>query len=288
MFIRRVPLTRPYVLVLLLALSHGSCNSGQDVAPVSAPGTASTADDGSVPRPFGRVESAGGATSGAERAKPAAAAQADREVLYRPSGVSLVAPLPTAIWLHGFRANPDLGATGQALADGLGIAILGISATEALGSNQFRWSEDPERDAERVRDAIEKHSASLTIAGKPALFGFSQGGKMAVEIAARDPARYAGAWAIAPGGFSPPQFEARGNLDGLFFRCSIGEGDRRGKVAWTRSYCEQARAAGATTETDIEVGFNRHAFPPGFAQTFVRWASRALDLPATRRKRPAP
>lgn len=200
----------------------------------------------------------------------------DREVLYRPTGSQAGVPLPTAIWLHGFRANPDLGLIGQALADQLGIAILGVSATEPAGEGRYRWSEDPARDSTRIWQAIALQGSNLTIQGKPALFGFSQGGKMAAEIAAREPDRFAGAWAIAPGGFAPPSFEPNGKLDGMFFRCSIGAGDSRGNVDWTRSYCEQASAAGAETETDIEVGFDRHAFPPDFRDVFVAWAKRTL------------
>ena len=202
--------------------------------------------------------------------------RADREVLYRPRGIEAGRALPTVIWLHGFRANPDLGRIGQALSDQLGIAILGVSATEPLGEDRYRWSEVPKRDSDRIRAGISKQGPNLVIQGKPALFGFSQGGKMAAEIAAREPDRYAGAWAIAPGGFAPPQFHAEGKLDGMFFRCSIGAGDPRGKVEWARSYCEQASAAGAETETDIEVGFDRHAFPPDFRDTFVAWATRTL------------
>ena len=85
-----------------------------------------------------------------------------------------------------------------------------------------------------------------------------------------------GAWVIAPGGFAPPRFQPKGKLDGMVFRCSIGAGDRRGKVEWTRSYCEQAKAAGADTRTDVREGFDRHAFPPDFRGTFVGWAKRTL------------
>ncbi len=253
-----------------------ACNAGDDATKLTAPASENASESARRAEANVAAQRRDADRAPAATAATAAPTRAAREVLYLPMRAQVGQALPTAIWLHGFRANPDLGAIGQALADQLGIAILGVSATESLGGDRYRWSEDPERDGARIREAIAQQASQLTIEGKPALFGFSQGGKMAAEIAAAAPDRYSGAWVIAPGGFAPPRFQPKGKLDGMVFRCSIGAGDRRGKVEWTRSYCEQAKAAGADTRTDVREGFDRHAFPPDFRGTFVGWAKRTL------------
>lgn len=267
---RRLP---PVTLCALLQLSFAwacACTAGGDATKRAAPASENASE--SVRPAAANVE----AESREAGRAPATPARAAREVLYLPARAQVGQALLTAIWLHGFRANPDLGSIGQALSDQLGIAILGVSATVPLGGDRYRWSEDPERDGARIREAIAQQATQLTIEGKPALFGFSQGGKMAAEIAAAAPNRYSGAWAIAPGGFAPPRFQPKGKLDGMVFRCSIGAGDPRGNVEWTRSYCAQAKAAGADARTDIREGFDQHAFPPEFRESFIGWAKRTL------------
>lgn len=121
-------------------------------------------------------------------------------VLLLPRGRRDPGTLDLLVCLHGDGGNPkEFVADFQSLADALGIAVLGISATTPTGPQHYRWSEDAEENHARVEAALVKafEKAKLAKTGI-VLLGFSRGGQTAVELAVRAPRRFAGAIAFSP------------------------------------------------------------------------------------------
>ncbi|HWC64548.1 MAG TPA: hypothetical protein VG777_00590 [Thermoanaerobaculia bacterium] len=126
-------------------------------------------------------------------------------------------PFPVALWLHGYRGwSADgyfPGAARSAMqhhADELGAVILGFPGTVRLPDGTFRWSENPSTDdgyvLARLNDAARTIALDLS---RVALFGFSEGGLVAAELATLHPDRYLGAIVMSPGGSGPPRVAAR-------------------------------------------------------------------------------
>ena len=123
-------------------------------------------------------------------------------LLYRPAGFNASKPTAIVVCLHGRGSRPDhfFGKTTQALADAIGIPIVSVSGTQPTGPKSFVWAVDAVKDQARLDAALKEISDRVTVApGKIVAIGFSEGAQVAVELAARDPARYAGAIAISPG-----------------------------------------------------------------------------------------
>jgi len=138
--------------------------------------------------------------------------------LVAPQNVAPGTPIPVFIGLHGFGSSAHEFVSPeryQALADQMGAAVLGVSGTNCRGKHSFVWSEDATKDLARVDAALREVAGQLTPAqGQIVLFGFSQGGMVSAELAARDPQRFAGAILLSPGSVSNvdparlPQFPA--------------------------------------------------------------------------------
>lgn len=90
----------------------------------------------------------------------------------------------------------------QRRADRIGVAFVGVSGPTRLGPNAFRWSDDPAENAARIDEAVESVRARVRTGDLRVLLGFGEGAQVALEVAARDPERYAGAIALSPGGAS--------------------------------------------------------------------------------------
>jgi predicted esterase len=167
----------------------------------------------------------------------------------------------------------------QKQADAAGAVIAGFPGTLELPDGTRRWSEDPATDdayvQARLRDLAKETDLDLS---RVALFGFSEGGLVAAELATTRPDRYLGAIVMSPGGTVPPRLagipraEHRRQVYLLF--CNAGESPS--VVALTRALASRLRGvAGATVRLEISAG-SLHARPPGFPERLPRWLGAIL------------
>jgi predicted esterase len=201
-----------------------------------------------------------------------------RTVLVAPTGYSPGTPIGVVVGLHGIGGGPDgfLDDSYRGFADELNMAFVAVSGSIPFGQRSFAWSEDPEADARQVRRALVELGDRLTIdRAHVILYGFSEGGQMAFEIAFRHPNEFRGALAISPGATMPlfrfnrlkPSAGNKGQ--GFVFLCGAEEAFYH--VEFTRADAEFAQQAGARVVAKFYNGIAQHDLPPDFARSFVRW-----------------
>jgi predicted esterase len=205
-------------------------------------------------------------------------------VLVLPEGYRQGTPIGVLVGMHGLGHRPDGFLDEdlyQAFADELNMAIVGVSGTVSIGRRSFVWSEDPSADARQVRQALDGLSDRLTVKhGHVIAFGFSQGAQMGFEVAFRNPDEFRGAIVMSPGANNRffrlnKLTPSPGNKDQAYV-CLCGAGEAPGNVGFARGDAQFARDAGARVELKFYEGMDKHAFPPDFAGSFVRWV-RLID-----------
>lgn len=200
-----------------------------------------------------------------------------------PAGYTPGTAIPLVIGLHGMghRARGFIDEDMQPLADQLQMALLAVSGTVPRGPSTFVWSEDPDRDFQRVEAALAEIKDRVTIApGKIVLYGFSQGAMVSAELAARHPDRFTGAIALSPGGHSDVRLsavtpQAAHQPQGYVALC--GGGEHPGNVQNTRDVAAGAEKLQARTYLRIDPAQQQHTFPSDFATGFPRWVRFVLD-----------
>lgn len=205
---------------------------------------------------------------------------AGRTTLVLPTGYRKGTPIPVVVWLHGVGASPD-DFVNEGLHDDanrMNAAILGVSGTLPRGSRSFSWSLDPVRDGRRVQEALAGIADRVTIRpGYVVLLGFSQGAQVALELAVRDPERYAGAIALSPSVHSRLREVTPSPLlprRGFVVACGVLETERivfltSEAASWLRSVRAQVRHLPYDT-------ISAHAFPPDFGARFPEWVQFVL------------
>jgi predicted esterase len=199
-------------------------------------------------------------------------------VLVIPDGYQPRAPIGVLVGMHGMGANPEGFISKdffQGVANELKVAVVGVSGTIPRGERKFVWSEDPARDGEQVRRALDELKHRLTpAAGGLVAFGFSQGAQMAFEVAFAHPAEYAGAIVLSPGTTKSVTFreltpgpENRKQS----FVCTCGAQELFGNVFLTRTDSEFATKAGSRVILKLYEGASSHGFPDDFSEAFPRW-----------------
>lgn len=212
----------------------------------------------------------------AEKAKP---------FVFKPSSGS--GPYPVVLWLHGYRGySPNgyaPGAAAEAMqkhADAIGAVILGFPATTDLPDNTQQWSEDPATDHAYIQERLKEISQTTDIdLHRIALFGFSQGAKVAADLATLYPENYLGAILMSPGGFKAPKaakIQRPEHAKQVYF-CFCGAEEQEGNVKLTKAYAAHLeRVLGARVTLKLYPGVAKHARPPDFMQKFPEWVSSIL------------
>lgn len=183
-------------------------------------------------------------------------------------------PIGVVIGLHGLGGNHNfVSADYQPLSDQLGIAFLGVSGTNALGPKAFRWSEEVARDQGQVSKALDSRKKELRVDGsRKILFGFSQGAKMAFELAATYPGHYRGAICFSPGGLT--EDAARPNTHSLAsqrYLFAVGDGENESTLKYARQGAAWCQQLGAGVNLRIYPGVSTHGFPSDFWEAFPNW-----------------
>lgn len=202
-----------------------------------------------------------------------------------PSDYDPAEQIPVAIWLHGYGASPEGlfedRETYQKRADELGIAFVGISGFSERLEGGYEWSELPDIDRLYLLAVLDRNSEKL----KPdwpnvALFGFSQGAKVAGEVAAGDPRRFKGAILFSPGEVvSGTEFDIipkDKHADQTYF-CFVGEDESWGNVLITETYANNLRRLGAEVEHKAYEGMEAHTLPPDYDEKISEWLKEILD-----------
>lgn len=192
--------------------------------------------------------------------------------------------LPVFIGLHGMGHNAHGFVDAemyQSLADSMQVAFLGVSGTVVRGRTHFVWSEDPVKDLARIDAALKEVTDRLTPApGQAVLFGFSQGGLVSAELAARHPDRFAGAIIMSPGGNSSVQISEvmarpEHKRQGIVAVC--GAGEQAGNVTRTNEYAAAFEKLGARVYLKLYPDVKTHRFPADFVEKLPAWGKFILD-----------
>jgi phospholipase/carboxylesterase len=201
-----------------------------------------------------------------------------RTVLVTPTDYRPGTPIGVIVGLHGIGGGPDgfLDDSYRGFADELNMAFVAVSGPIPFGQRSFAWSEDPEADARQVRRALVELTDRLTI--DPAhvvLYGFSEGGQMAFEIAIRCPEEFRGALAMSPGATMPlfrlNRLKPSAGNKGQGFVLLCGAEEAFYHVEFTRADAEFAQKAGARVNAKLYKGVAQHDLPHDFARSFARW-----------------
>lgn len=194
--------------------------------------------------------------------------------LVLPKGYQRGTPIGALIGLHGLGSNDKefVGDNWQPIADHLNFACIGVSGTIPRGARSYVWSEDVNRDATRVRQALEEVSDRVTIDSQQQIvFGFSQGAQMAFELALRNPDEFRGAIVLSPGAKKAIRSETIADSRALRFVIVCGAGEHPSTQSATQIDAATARQAGANVQLKIYQGMNTHSFPPDFDQQLPNW-----------------
>jgi predicted esterase len=203
-------------------------------------------------------------------------------LLIVPTGYKKPTAIPAVIWLHGLGSQPDdfVNEGSQEYADRLNVALVGVSGTQPRGPMSFGWAEDIDRNATRIRAALDEVSDRVSIEkGKAITFGFSQGAQVGLEVAARYPEEFAGAIVLSPGAVShlqsitpSPLLAKRG------FVVSCGAKELPGNVRLAKDANDWLSRAKAHVIYKPYPGVAAHSFPNDFNERFPEWVRFILDV----------
>ena len=141
-------------------------------------------------------------------------------------------------------------------------------------SERYAWSEDIARDRAHVYGALEAVAEHVRPQlGAVLAAGFSQGGQLALELAARDPELFAGAVALCPGGRSGMQLtqiaEPPDLSSGTYLVISGAlEGERGRALADADARWFEGAGGHVVRHTYPGLG---HSFPPSYYDSLAMW-----------------
>ncbi|AUX27834.1 hypothetical protein SOCEGT47_084320 [Sorangium cellulosum] len=212
-----------------------------------------------------------------------------KTLLVLPKGYRPGKPIPVVMGMHGMGSWPEdfIDESVQRAADALSVAFVSVSGTLPRGPRKFVWSESPARDRARLDEALAEVRDRVTVApGQVILIGFSQGGQMAAEIAARDPRYYAGAIVMSPGlatGLSLDGVPPSPDLAQRRFVVVVGAGESPGNVQLAERDATRLRALGVEVFHKPYAEQQQHSFSPDFDTALPIWIRYILGTGPTPR-----
>jgi predicted esterase len=208
-----------------------------------------------------------------------------RQPVIVPHGYQVGTPVTALICLHGYGSRPEDFIDGerlQAFADGTGIAVISMSATQPRGQDSFTWSETFETDWAHVQAGLALVKDRVTVARAGNLVaGFSQGAQLGMELAASHPAFFAGAIAMSPG------YLGGSRLDVAIAGSKKAAAHQSYFVVWydhehpktidlAQRDIASLRAAGARVVSHSYPG-RTHTFAPSIDDNFAIWSQILLE-----------
>lgn len=208
-----------------------------------------------------------------------------RTVLILPKGYKKLTPIPVVLWLHGLGSRPDdfVNDGCREFADGLNVALIGVSGTKARGPRSFAWAEEVEENVRRIQAALAEVSDRVTVKkGDVITLGFSQGAQVGLEVAVRNPEEYAGSIVLSPGA-QPHLDDVKPSplLTRLGFVLCCGAKEHPGNVQLTALDAGWLRQAKAQVIHKEYPGVSTHSFPPDFSKEFPKWIRFILETRRT-------
>jgi len=196
-------------------------------------------------------------------------------LVYVPKGFDKTKPSPVIVTLHGRGSRPDhfFGEGTQDLADELKLPFVCVSGTRPTGPKAFVWAADgTDADNKRLDAALAEAADRITVApGKVITVGFSEGAQVALEVAARDPEKYAGGIGMSPGAdFHLDRVTPSAKLKERRFVVVIGGAEHPGNVALARQDRDWFQKAGIQARY-VTVPRGGHSLPPDFTDQFPKW-----------------
>jgi len=201
-------------------------------------------------------------------------------LVYLPQGFDKSKPSPVVITLHGRGSRPDhfFGAATQEMANENKLPFICVSGTKPTGPKSFVWSDSARENANRIDAAIKEVEDRIKIApGRIIAIGFSEGAQVALEVAARDPDRFAGAIGMSPGAdFHLNQVQPAPALKTRRFVVTIGGKEHPGNVALARQDRDWFQKAGVQVQHITFPGVG-HMLPRDFDERFPKWVEFILS-----------
>jgi predicted esterase len=198
-----------------------------------------------------------------------------RTVVILPKGHQKTLAIPAILYLHGLGSRPQyfINEGCQKYADELDVAFIGVSGTNPRGPHSFAWSEDIQKDSQRLREALVEVSDRVKVKkGDVITLGFSQGGQVGLEIAVRHPEEYAGAIALSPGMLHPRDGLMPGaSLARRGYVLSCGAEEMPSTVRLTAWDADFLRAAKARVIHKVYPAVSAHALPSDFNERLPEW-----------------
>ncbi len=203
-----------------------------------------------------------------------------------PKGHDPGKPVSVAVWLHGYGWNPSdltlFEEAYQARADKIGVAFVGISATAARDEGGFEWAESSKVDRDYIRSVFEANSDKIIPQWpRVVLFGFSQGAKVAGDVASNYPGEFAGAILMSPGGENSytdvPGFGEDAHEWQTYY-CLVGADEDYGNVSLTSSYVTDLEFLDAKVIHKEYEGVEDHTMPPDFDEKLSEWIETILSV----------
>ncbi len=202
---------------------------------------------------------------------------ASEPLIVTPPGHDPAVPATVIVALHGYGVDAtDIADTWREPAAHVGAVLVAPrTVRRAEGTDGFTWG--PDHEAERiVLRALEQVRGKLAVdPGRVVVTGFSQGGHVALEVAARNPGTFRGVIPVAAfrrSSDTPVPAAAGGS--GTAFYVVIGAEDRA--AADNRALVEELRSRGHRAQLVLFEGLG-HAFPPDPAYEMHRALHFVLD-----------
>ncbi|MGF1508563.1 MAG: DUF4328 domain-containing protein [Myxococcota bacterium] len=198
--------------------------------------------------------------------------------------------LPTLVWLHGYGDWPSLVEDEyfQIVADVLGVAFIEVAATyQYSGVDErewtpqlgYEWAEETEVDGPRVWQAIRERSLELALdPSRIALFGFSQGAKVAAMLSSQRSGPYRGAIVMSPGGLYDTSLDPDASGLRRKYIITVNQDEAPGNLEDASALARGLEEIGGDVSYREVEGVSTHSFPPDFDERFIEWTIQILEL----------
>ena len=179
------------------------------------------------------------------------------------------------VWLHpnGDTQADDLERVCPQTARRRGVVCVGMSGTTALGPATYRWSAEPNENADHIASLLDAAAGRGVDVERPiVLMGLAEGAQVALETAARDPARFRGAIALSPRGLAWHLDELRPDARRARQRYVVAFGfDRFTTVGTSAVDVDLLRNLGAGVTRHPAWFYGKDSLPPDLDARLPQW-----------------